>query len=188
MEFRALLAAEFRPYAELAPPQLEVLERHYNLLLRWNQRLNLTRIENLEDAVKLHYCESLFLGLQLPKGPLTIADLGSGAGFPGLPVAVLRPDLQVSLIESHQRKAVFLREASLELKNVQVLAMRAEDCRERFDWVLSRAVSPADVLSCGLAPNSALLVAANNAPADSEVIRLPWGDERVPRETLSAWP
>lgn len=117
------------------------LQRHHELLQKWNQRLNLTRI----DSIERNYGESLFLGRHLPEGALRICDIGSGAGFPGFPVAVLRPDCQVTLIESHQRKAVFLKEASRGMGNVRVLAVRAEDVRERFDWAVSRAVSAEDL-------------------------------------------
>src|ERR1041385_7823165 len=144
--FREALAPEFRPYAELSSKQLDQLESHYQLFLCWNKTVNLTRIEDELEVVQLHYCESLFLGLRLPQGPLRVADIGSGAGFPGLPIAVLRPDLNVTLIESHQRKAVFLREATTGLSNLRVLAMRAEDSNETFDWVVSRAVLAETVL------------------------------------------
>jgi 16S rRNA (guanine527-N7)-methyltransferase len=186
--FRELLASEFQPYGELTPLQVVQLEHHFRLLLSWNQKLNLTRIAETAEAVRLHYCESLFLGLKLPPGPLRVADLGSGAGFPGIPVAVLRPDLRVSLIESNQRKAVFLREAARELPNVEVLPIRLEDCTESFDWVISRAVTPLDIISSGLAPNFALLVASRDAPACAEITKLPWGRDRVlsvSRETVS---
>ena len=106
-----------------------MLEAHYRLLLLWNRTLNLSAITGLEEAVERHYCESLFLGAHLPPGSLAIVDIGSGAGFPGLPVAVLRPECSVTLIESHQRKAVFLREASRGLPGVRVVAKRAEDVR-----------------------------------------------------------
>jgi 16S rRNA (guanine527-N7)-methyltransferase len=149
------------------------------LLVRWNQHLNLTRIESILDSVRFHYCESLYLGLKLPAGPLQVADVGSGAGFPGIPIAILRPDLSVTLIESHKRKAVFLREAIRHLGNTHVLSARAEERPERFDWVVSRAVAPSEVLSAGLAPNCALLVAAKDASAGSEILRSPWGDGRV---------
>jgi 16S rRNA (guanine527-N7)-methyltransferase len=177
--FRELLLSEFRPHAELLTQQLDRLELHYNLLLQWNKRLNLTRIEDVLDAVRFHYCESLYLALKLPPGPVRIADVGSGAGFPGLPIAVLRPDLDVTLIESHQRKSVFLREAVRGLPNSRVLCSRAEEATERFDWVVSRAVSPKDVLASNLAPNYALLVSAKDTPAGSEDSRSPWGDDRV---------
>src|SRR4051812_20933588 len=105
-------------------------------MVRWNKIINLTRIEDVEEAVDRHYGESLLLGISLPSGPLRVADLGSGAGFPGYPVAVLRPEVSVTLIESHQRKAVFLKECSRELSNVSVFSKRAEDVPGNFDWVV----------------------------------------------------
>src|SRR6185369_11634689 len=65
-------------------------------MLRWNKMINLTRIERMEEVVDRHYAESLFLGSNLPAGPITIGDVGSGAGFPGLPIAVLRPESRIT--------------------------------------------------------------------------------------------
>jgi 16S rRNA (guanine(527)-N(7))-methyltransferase RsmG len=124
----------------LSELQVAQLQRHFELLQRWNKVLNLTGLESVEEIVERHFCESLFLGGHLPGGNLSIVDVGSGAGFPGVPVAVLRPECPVTLIESHQRKSVFLREAVRELTNVRVIALRAEDVEERFDWALVRAV------------------------------------------------
>jgi 16S rRNA (guanine527-N7)-methyltransferase len=176
--FRDLLLAEFRPYAELSAKQVDQLEEHYNLLMLWNQRLNLTRIAGVLDSVRFHYCESLYLGLKLPAGPLRVADVGAGAGFPGIPIAVLRPDLDITLIESHKRKAVFLREAVRDMRNASVLSVRAEELPERFDWVVSRAVAPKDVLATGLAPHYAILLAGADAPLASKTQRSPWGADR----------
>jgi 16S rRNA (guanine527-N7)-methyltransferase len=135
-----------RRCAALTDEQAGVLEQHYELLCRWNRALNLTRVEQLEEAVERHYCEALFLAEQIPDiAGLRIADIGSGPGFPGFPVAVVRPQCSVTLIESHQRKAVFLREVSRGLGNVRVLAARAESVGETFDWVISRAVSYGDL-------------------------------------------
>ena len=178
--FKAFLAAEFAPYGVLSEVQLEQLERHYNSLTRWNDRLNLTRIRDLEESVHFHYCESLFCARFLPPGALRIADIGSGAGFPGIPIAILRPECEVTLVESHQRKAVFLREAARELKNVRVVSKRAEDVHEMFDWLVSRAVAQEDVLRLKLSPRIALLIGASDAAKLSGQIEpLPWGDERV---------
>jgi 16S rRNA (guanine(527)-N(7))-methyltransferase RsmG len=176
-DFKALLASEFGPFGRLTNSQLDFLEQHYHLLCNWNKRINLTRIRNIREAVQFHYCESLFLGQWLPKGKLRIADVGSGAGFPGIPVAVLRPDCTVDLIESHQRKAAFLREASQELPNVNVVSMRAEECTSGYNWVISRAVRVEGLLKLKLAPSLALLVGGN---ADGlEVLKVPWGERRV---------
>jgi 16S rRNA (guanine527-N7)-methyltransferase len=177
--FRELLRTEFRPWGELTDLQLDQLDRHYQLLVLWNRRLNLTRIDDLLEVVRFHYCESLFVSSVLPPSPLKIADLGSGAGFPGIPLSIIRPDCKVVLVESDQRKAVFLREASRELGNVEVLASRFESCQTRFDWVVSRAVSPKEVLSSTLAPNLAVLLSSPDVPIGVEVTKVPWGQDRV---------
>jgi 16S rRNA (guanine527-N7)-methyltransferase len=172
----------------LTREQEATLEAHLDLLLRWNQKLNLTAIRSREEAIERHYCESLFLGSRLPAGPLRIADVGSGAGFPGFPVAILRPDCSVTLIESHQRKAVFLRETSRGMPNVRVLAKRAEDVADTFDWVISRAVSYVDMASFlkKLAPNADLLTGAEAPPSNlgfewEAPVALPWGEQRFLR-------
>lgn len=189
--FRELLARKLAGVAELSGIQLAALEAHYELLVRWNRKLNLTSITDLEEAIERHYCESVFLAVQLPKGNLRIADVGSGAGFPGIPVAVLRPDCEVVLIESHRRKAVFLREATRELSRVRVIGMRAEEVKERFDRIVSRAVSYED-LACilkFLAPNTDLLTGAE-PPLESlgflwsEPVPLPWGKNRFLRSGI----
>jgi 16S rRNA (guanine(527)-N(7))-methyltransferase RsmG len=178
--FRKFLAAEFLPYGALSADQLDQLESHYQSLTRWNERLNLTRITSLPDTVQFHYCESLYLGRFLPPGARRIVDIGSGGGFPGIPVAILRPECEVTLVESHQRKAVFLREASRQLPNLRVLSTRAEDVDQEFDWVISRAVSPSEVLQLTLARSFALLVGAEDASALSGVSEsIPWGKQRV---------
>jgi 16S rRNA (guanine527-N7)-methyltransferase len=186
--FADLLRQRLTGIVELSPGQVEALEAHYQLLLRWNRTLNLTAIKKMDEAVERHYCESLFLGAHLPQGPLRIADIGSGAGFPGFPVAVLRPDCSITLIESHQRKAVFLREASRSLRNVRVLARRAEDVGGEFDWAISRAVSYNDLASFlkNLAPNVDLLTGGEEPPDGigfvwQSPIRVPWGGQRFLR-------
>ena len=127
--FRERLLELAAGFCLLSAEQASSLQEHYALLVRWNRRLNLTRIEDMEEAVELHYAESLFLGSNLPPGELRIADVGSGGGFPGFPVAVLRPECRVTLIEAHQRKAVFLKEASRGLANVTVTSKRAASAR-----------------------------------------------------------
>ena len=176
--FRDLLVGEFAPYGSLTVEQIDALEAHYNLLTQWNARLNLTRIESVENAVRLHYCESLFVGTKLPAGPLRVVDVGSGAGFPGIPIAILRPECAVTLVESHQRKGVFLREASRNLKNVSVVTDRAEDLKPDFNWLVSRAVLPRDLLNLKLANNLALLVGSEEIPGGDRREPIPWGTGR----------
>ena len=107
----------------------------------------------------------------LPAGPLRIANIGSGGGFPGIPFAIYRPECTVDLIESHQRKAVFLREAIREQTNVRVLARRAEEVTDSYDWTISRAVRTDEVLKLNLALHTAVLGAEGES--------LPWGEKRA---------
>ena len=186
--FADLLRDRLRGWAELSPSEVSLLQAHFELLTRWNKTLNLTSIRGEEEAVERHYCESVFLALHLPPGPLRIADLGSGGGFPGIPVAVVRADCTVTLVESHHRKAVFLREASRQLKNVKVVCARAEDVGERFDHVISRAVSYLDLASSlkSLGRFADLLTGEEEPPANlgfawAEAIALPWGKRRFLR-------
>ncbi|HEY1220589.1 MAG: 16S rRNA (guanine(527)-N(7))-methyltransferase RsmG [Bryobacteraceae bacterium] len=188
--FRDLLRDRLGGIAELTDAQAEALESHYNLLILWNRTLNLTAIRDLPEVVERHYCESIFLAARLPAGPLRIVDVGSGAGFPGFPVAVYRPDCLVTLVESHQRKAVFLQEAARSLPNVRVLARRAEQVEEddEFDLAVSRAVSYRDLSPSVrvLAPAAYLLGGAESAPAEmgfewEPPVPLPWGKQRYLR-------
>ncbi len=197
--FSAILTRGFAPFAPLAPEMIAELFGHYELLVRWNKTLNLTSISGLEEAVLRHYCESLFVGIHLPTDPVSVLDVGSGAGFPGIPMAILRPDCRFTLAESHQRKAVFLREATRHLSNVCVAAIRAEKVEGAFDWVVSRAVKWPDVLKvaqAGVVPVSgaihralslALLLGQEDAAEVvvqpmftwRQTIPLPWGHRRV---------
>ncbi|HYL37772.1 MAG TPA: 16S rRNA (guanine(527)-N(7))-methyltransferase RsmG [Bryobacteraceae bacterium] len=200
--FADVFERELEPWVRLSPKQITLLYTHYVLLERWNQRVNLTSLRPGVEMVVRHYCESLFLGNHLPASEgARIVDIGSGAGFPGVPMAVLRPAWSMTLVDSVQRKAVFLRESTRGLKNVVVLAQRAELVRERFDWLVSRAVNPAAVLKniprlaaeVGLLLGEASLAVLEMFPqiAWREPVRLPWGDRRfcaigraiVPRET-----
>jgi 16S rRNA (guanine527-N7)-methyltransferase len=172
----------------LKASQIAALESHYELLLRWNRSLNLTTVTNVEEAAERHYCEAIFVAAHLPSDPHRIVDIGSEAGFPGIPVAILRPDCPVFLIEAHQRKAVFLREASRGMTNVKVLPRRAEDVVEEFDRAISRAVSYADLRGslAKLARSADLLTGADEPPQSlgfcwNPGIRLPWGENRFLR-------
>ena len=180
--FRERLATEFAPFAVLSSDQLDRLEEHYSLLAHWNQKLNLTRIRDLEEAVRFNYCESLFLGQVLPPGPLRIVDVGSGAGFPGIPLAILRPECSIDLVESHHRKAVFLREASRQLPNVNVISARAESLTCAWDWAISRAVRSEDVIKLRLSCRFAVLMTQSELsglPEPIYIVPSPWGSDRI---------
>jgi 16S rRNA (guanine(527)-N(7))-methyltransferase RsmG len=183
-EFAERLRQELRGALDLSAEQIEALYAHYELLLRWNSRLNLTRVTSLEEAVTVHYAESLFAAAQLPPGPCKVADVGSGGGFPGIPAAIVRPEWSVTLIESHQRKSVFLREATRNLPNVCVAPKRAEETEGEFDWVLSRAVALADLegILNTWGSNVALLAGPEDLTSLPEFewqsTALPWGRQR----------
>ncbi len=128
--------------------QLTQLASYLDLLFAANARMNLTRITDRPAAEIQHVGDALTLLPFLPNGALQIADVGSGGGVPGLPLAIVRPEGRVVLIESTKKKAVFLRQTaeSLGLSNVTVLDMRAEDvgrglARETFDIAVVRAVA-----------------------------------------------
>jgi len=186
--FAELLRSKLAGVCELPEPEIERLKLHYELLTRWNRVLSLTSVRTLEEAVERHYCESIFAARHLPEGPASVADVGSGAGFPGIPIAIVRPDCSVALIESHRRKAAFLKEASRDLPNVRVVAQRAEDVAERFGWVVSRAVRYSDIAGSlkKLGRNAELLTGEVRAVELSgfewqDPIRLPWGERRYLR-------
>jgi 16S rRNA (guanine527-N7)-methyltransferase len=121
---------------------------YLDLLAAANGRMNLTRIIDRPTAELRHVADALTLLPLLPPGPHELADVGTGGGVPGIPLAIARPDVRVTLIEATKKKAVFLREAvaSLGLANVTVLDDRAEDVgvgprRESFDVAVNRAVA-----------------------------------------------
>jgi 16S rRNA (guanine527-N7)-methyltransferase len=128
--------------APLSPEVLVKFQTYLDLLLKWNARLNLTAIRDAEGMVQRHFGESIFAAQHLPAGTRTLLDFGSGGGFPGVPIALCRPEIRVVLAESQSRKAAFLREAArtLSLKNAQIFAGRVEALDRQFDAVTLRAV------------------------------------------------
>ena len=111
------------------------------LLIRWNQRINLTAVRDRESILSRHFVESIACAEWLPAGVSTLLDLGSGAGFPGIPIAICRPELDVTLAESQGKKAAFLQEAVRVLGlSSKVHAGRAEALVCTFDVVTLRAV------------------------------------------------
>jgi len=138
----------------LTDAELSRLTKYLDLLFAANQRMNLTRITDLAAAQVQHIGDALTLLPFLPNGPHLLADVGSGGGVPGIPLAIARPDAQVVLIESTRKKAVFLRQTAeaLLLSNVTVLDQRVEDVghtqdREKFDVAVVRAVATMDWLA-----------------------------------------
>jgi 16S rRNA (guanine527-N7)-methyltransferase len=119
----------------------ERFENYLSLLLRWNTRVNLTAIRDEEGILKRHFVESIACAQALPAGISTLLDFGSGAGFPGLPIALCRPEIAVTLAESQGKKAAFLSEAVRVLGvTAKVHSGRAETLGLRYDCVTLRAV------------------------------------------------
>lgn len=124
-------------------------------LLKWNEQINLTAITNPKDIETKHFLDSLTLLPFIPVNAKTLVDVGSGAGFPGIPIAIARPDISVTLIESTGKKAKFLEHIVevLGLKNVEVVCARAEevakhpDYSEKYDVGVARAVAKLDKLA-----------------------------------------
>lgn len=134
--------------AALSPAQLRDISRYIDILVRWNARINLTAVRQPEEIVTRHFGESIFAARHLfPSGhPVArphVIDVGSGAGFPGLPIKLWVPDVDLTLIESSQKKATFLREVvrNLELTSAEVFAGRADAfAGPRAEVVTLRAV------------------------------------------------
>ncbi len=144
----ARIAELLHPYvAETpSPASLEQLRRYLDLLLRWNARINLTAVRDPEQIVTRHFGESLFAARVVlddsAMGGKTLADVGSGAGIPGIPIKLFAPHLELTLIESQNKKATFLCEAvrTLGLDNATVFCGRAEQWGKTADLVTVRAV------------------------------------------------
>lgn len=142
------IAKLLQPFVKLSLQQLQETSIYIDVLMKWNTRINLTSVRGEAEIVPRHFGESFFAAAQLlaPDSTLSLIDLGSGAGFPGLPIAIYARGATVTLIESNGRKSTFLREAiaALQLSNATVFNGRAEDYRQTADIVTMRAVEKFD--------------------------------------------
>ena len=125
---------------------------YYRLLIDWNERINLTAITEPEEVVKKHFKDSLAALPLLSKGA-KVADIGTGAGFPGIPLLIMRPDLKLTLVDSLRKRVTFLETVLEELDlEAECLHMRAEDFgrlpahRATYDFIVTRAVSSLPIL------------------------------------------
>ena len=138
------IADLLKPFAGDLPEELpKQLGLYLELLLRWNARTNLTSVREPEQIVNRHFGESLFAArLLLSDKPFTLADVGSGAGFPGVPMKLWAPQTNITLIESQNKKATFLRELirTLRLQGAEVFCGRGEQWGHTADVVTLRAV------------------------------------------------
>ena len=154
-EFPGLAAALSAYNIELLPEQIDLLDRYRQALWRWNEQLNLTRHTTLDKFVGRDVVDSLELAKLIPQGR-RVLDVGAGGGVPGIIMAIARPDLRLTLVESVQKKARVLQSIVDELSlPIEVFAVRVEELLElrTFDTLIARAVAPLWKLLTWLAPN-----------------------------------
>ncbi len=142
---------------EVNNEQVEKFDNYYRLLIEWNKKINLTAIINYEDVIKKHFLDSVLLLKVYSKDLFTsknIIDVGTGAGFPGLPLAIMLPDAKFTLVDSLNKRIQFLKEVIdiLKISNITLIHSRAEelginsDHREKYDICVSRAVAALPLL------------------------------------------
>lgn len=167
----------------LSPAQLSAFSCYEQELLEWNSRFNLTAIESPEEVRIKHFLDSLTCWLVMRDAPVSkVVDVGTGAGFPGLPLKIFNPRFSLSLIESVGKKAAFCNHLiqKLRLEDVRVIQERAEavgqnpEHREGYDWAIARAVANLPVLMEFLLPlvrvgGKALAMKGSNAPAEAQM-------------------
>jgi 16S rRNA (guanine527-N7)-methyltransferase len=171
-------------------------EDYLSLFIRWNERLNLSTIRDEEGILSRHIIESIAVDRSLPRGIATLLDFGSGAGLPGIPIALCRPEIAVTMAESQGKKAAFLQEAVRVLGiEAKIHAGRAETLDGDFDCVILRAVDkmPKAVAAAVMlvtpmgwlalmttgAEIALLRKAAGTELSWGEPVKLPFGNDRI---------
>lgn len=168
---------------DLSPVQEEAFQVYAQELLLWNERINLTAIREPADMIRKHFLDSLTCtyAWREMEPPASLIDIGTGAGFPGIPLKILMPGLHLTLVESIGKKADFCRHIvdTLQLENVEVITARAEEVgaqdthREMYDAATARAVAQLNILAEYLLPlvrvgGFAIAQKGNTAPAESQ--------------------
>ena len=144
---------------ELTEDQVENFFKYMNLLLEWNEKINLTAITDVDDIILKHFIDSMTVLKYIEKDK-SIIDVGTGAGFPGIPIVIMREDVKITLLDSLNKRINFLNEVCSELKinNIETIHGRAEEAgqnkqyREKYDIAVSRAVANMTTLSEYLIP------------------------------------
>lgn len=139
--------------------QIEQFYRYMNLLIEWNEKMNLTAITEPKEIILKHFIDSITI-LKYIDDNSKLVDVGTGAGFPGVPLSIMNPTLKITLVDSLNKRLIFLQEVvkELNLKNIEIVHARAEEfgqnknCREKFDIATSRAVANLATLSEYLVP------------------------------------
>lgn len=139
--------------------QIETFSLYLDLLIEWNQKINLTSLKTPQEIIIKHFLDSLTcikaIDLYSNIDKISIIDIGTGAGFPGIPIKIVCPSIELFLLEARKKKSIFLEKLikELNLKQVQILKGRAEtlgrctEHREKYDIAISRAVAPLNILS-----------------------------------------
>jgi len=158
---KLILQAQQLFQLNLSTEQVSMLSIYERELLEWNEKFNLTAIRDVEGIRTKHFLDSFSCVLAWQgTPPLSLVDVGTGAGFPGLALKIIYPEMRLTLIESVGKKAIFCKHvaATLGLKDVEVLSVRAEDVgqmsaqREQYDWAVARAVASLPILAEYLLP------------------------------------
>ena len=177
----ALARAALAVPVTLSKPALEGCKRYVETLLLWRQRISLTSAKTPQSIVLDHILDSLYIAPFLKPG-FRVVDIGSGAGFPGVPLAIVCPEARFILLESRRKRANFLREVArqVQLPNVEVAEKRAEDLMvdlsQLFDLVVSRAVGPVRellALSATLVRRNGLVIAMKGPKGLDEPVAHP---------------
>ena len=165
----------------LTQAQIAAFEAYQRELMDWNARHNLTAIRDEEGIRVKHFLDSLTCLKMIDSPPARLIDVGTGGGFPGIPLKILMPGMQLTLVESVGKKVVFCQHIvdTLKLENVQVLQERAEDLgqspehREQYDWAVARAVANLPILAEYLVPlvrikGAVLAQKGHSGPAEAQ--------------------
>ena len=174
---------------DIGEPQQQKLLAYLALLQKWNKTYNLTALRDEAKMVSHHLLDSLTL-LPYIRNAQTLADIGSGGGMPGIPAAICRPDLQMTLVDANTKKTAFLQQAAIELglDNVSVFAGRVENLHQTADIITSRAFAElADFVSLTrhLLHENSIWAAMKGAYPQDELFRLPENVEAYQTDRLS---
>ena len=177
---REILSAGLRDLGiESADEIIGHFETYLRELKKWNKVYNLTAITDDREIIVKHFLDSLLYLKAIPAGQVTLCDVGSGGGFPGIPIAIVRRDLLITLLEPSRKKIAFLRQMRrlLSLENVEVLCFRAEEMVDsQFDVIVTRATfSIADLLkkASHLVRGGGYLILNKGPKFEAEVAQLP---------------
>lgn len=159
MFFKIMKKREKNLKTHFSVEQIEQFFEYMKLLIEWNEKMNLTAITEPEEIIVKHFVDSITISNEIENNS-KIVDVGTGAGFPGIPLSIMNPTLKITLVDSLNKRLIFLREVvnKLNLKSIEIIHARAEELgqdkkyRESFDYATSRAVAKLAVLSEYLIP------------------------------------